>query len=168
MRTKVHRLLQTESFISILFDFLALVCIYFVPAISHLLNLPLYLIEPMRIMLILALVHTSKKNAYMLALTMPLFSFIISSHPEFPKMFLITMELSLNVFLFYLLLKKTPYLIVSVLLSIVLSKVIYYSVKFFLIKLTILDSELVTTPILIQLITTLFFSLYLFAFYKKK
>jgi hypothetical protein len=56
-------------------DVTALLIIYLTPAISHLFSFPVYLLEPMRIMLILAVVHTSRKNAYLLALTLPLFSF---------------------------------------------------------------------------------------------
>jgi hypothetical protein len=168
MKTIFYPFIQKDTVISISLDIIALVFIYFVPVISHLINLPIYLIEPMRVMLIFALAHTSKTNAYILALTMPLFSFIISSHPEFPKMILITIELSLNVFLFYLFIKKINYLFSSVLLSIILSKIIYYMIKFSLIKLTIINTELISTPLYIQLITTLFFSLYLFKLYKNK
>ena len=91
---------------SIVLDIFALAFIYFVPTISHLLNIPLYLIEPMRIMLILAIVHTSKKNAYIIALTLPLFSFLVSAHPNIFKVLLITAELVLNVWLFFELSKK--------------------------------------------------------------
>ena len=91
---------------SALLDIFALVFVYFVPTLSHLAQLPLYLLEPMRIMLILAIAHTTRKNAYLLALTLPLFSFVISMHPSLVKSILITAELLLNVWLFYFLLKK--------------------------------------------------------------
>ena len=80
----------------VLFDILALTFIYFVPTISHMLSFPLYLIEPMRIALILALVHTTKKNAYIIAITLPLFSFLVSAHPVFYKMMLISGELVID------------------------------------------------------------------------
>ncbi|MDY0202455.1 MAG: hypothetical protein RBR40_15895, partial [Tenuifilaceae bacterium] len=60
----------------VLFDIFALAFIYLIPTISHMLSFPLYLIEPMRIALVLALVHTTKRNAYIIALTLPLFSFL--------------------------------------------------------------------------------------------
>lgn len=152
---------------SVLFDIAALAFIYFVPAISHLLSLPVYLIEPMRLMLILALVHTTKQNAYIIALSLPLFSFLISAHPVLPKMVLISFELVLNVFLFFALLKKFNNTFLAVLLSIITSKLIYYLLKFALIKLTIIDSGLISTPIVIQVIMVLIFSSYLFSFYRK-
>lgn len=167
MKLLSHQLMQRTTLISLLTDIGALTFIYLVPTISHLISLPVYLIEPMRLMLILALVHTTKMNAYILALTMPMFSFLISSHPEFPKMILIAVELSLNVFLFYVLVKKIKYLFPAILFSILISKTIYYILKFILIRMTFINSDLISTPILIQLATTLLFSLYLFKFYKK-
>ena len=99
---------------------------------------------------------------------MPLFSLIISGHPVFPKMMLIAFELSLNVFLFYGLARKTKYVFPSILLSIVLSKTAYYLLKFILVRFMVLNTELFSTPIVIQLVMTLLFSFYLFAFYKDK
>lgn len=161
------RTLDSLHIRSIIFDILAISFIYFVPTISHLLSLPVYLIEPMRLMLILALVHTTKQNAYILALTMPLFSFLLSAHPVFPKMLLITFELGLNVFLFHLLVNKFRNTFFPILLSILGSKVIYYIIKFGLIQFAILKSGLISTPILIQAVMTLIFSSYLFFFYRK-
>ena len=163
----LHPLAKRNTLISILIDISALGFIYLVPTLSHLLNLPVYLIEPMRLMLILSLVHTSRRNAYLLALTMPIFSFLVSGHPEFAKMLLITFELSLNVFLFFLLAKKFKYIFPSILLSIILSKTIYYILKFGLIKMTVINSGLISTSIVIQLITTIVFSSYVYLFFKK-
>ncbi len=166
MKVITQALLQKSTIISILIDLGAFAFIFLVPTISHLISLPVYLIEPMRLMLILSLVHTNKKNAYLIALTMPLFSYLLSGHPLLPKMILITFELSLNVFLFYLLMNMIKRTFPSILLSIVLSKVVYYLIKFIMIKMTILNSGLVSTPIYIQIITTLVFSSYLFIFFK--
>lgn len=71
----------------------ALTLIYFTPALSHLLNFPLYLIEPMRLMLILAMVHSNRLNASA-AVSLPLFSFAVSGHPLFYKMSAILLELT--------------------------------------------------------------------------
>ncbi len=86
---------------NITFDILALLFIYLVPTFSHLISIPIYLYEPMRIMLILAMVHTTRRNAYIITLTLPLFSFIVSFHPVFLKSILIAGELALNVALFF-------------------------------------------------------------------
>ena len=89
-----------------LIDFSLLLMIYFLPAISHLFAFPVYYLDPMRIALVVALVHTSNKNAYIIALTLPLFSFLISSHPQIIKSFLLSAELVINLSLFYLLKDK--------------------------------------------------------------
>ncbi|MCD4732067.1 MAG: hypothetical protein K8R74_15780 [Bacteroidales bacterium] len=146
---------------SIVIDILALAFIYFVPTISHLLNVPIYLVEPMRIMLILAIAHTTKKNAYIIALTLPLFSFLISSHPNIFKAVIMTMELVLNVWLFYELAKRANQF-VAMLSSIILSKIFYYLLKFGLISFAVLQTDLISTPIYLQIITSLVFSGYLF------
>lgn len=151
---------------SIVLDILALAFIYFVPTISHLLNVPLYLVEPMRIMLILAIAHTKKKNAYLIALTLPLFSFLISGHPNIFKAVIITMELLLNVWLFYELTKRTNQF-VAMLSSIILSKIFYYLLKFGLISFAVLQTGLISTPIYLQVITSLVFSGYLFFIFRR-
>lgn len=168
MNTTGINYFSKQNFKSAFFDIAALAFIYFVPAISHLISLPVYLIEPMRLMLILALVHTTKQNAYIIAVTLPLFSFLISAHPVLPKMILISFELVLNVFLFYLLITKFKNTFFPIIISIIASKLVYYVIKFGLIKLTLLDSGLISTPIPIQVITALIFSSYLFSFYRKE
>jgi hypothetical protein len=155
--------------IYLLFDIISLTFIYFIPTISHLVGLPLYLIEPMRLMLVLALVHTNKYNAYIIALTLPLFSFLISAHPHLPKMMLITTELVFNVWLFNFIFNRSGKAFAAIISSIVISKAAYYAFKFALISLAVLpNSNLVATPIYIQVITTLVFSVYLAVLFKKK
>jgi hypothetical protein len=167
MKTISTRLLHRSAYVAILTDITALAFIYLVPTISHLANLPVYLIEPMRLMLILAIVHTNRKNAYLLALTMPLFSMLVSGHPVPPKMLLMSLELFLNVFLFFTLMKKTQSVFPSILLSIVFSKFIYYFLKFMLIYFMVINTDLIATPILVQVVTAIVFSSYLYVFYRR-
>ena len=147
---------------AILFDIAALLFVYFVPAISHMLKLPVYFIEPMRLAIILMLLHTTKRNAYIIAFTLPIFSLLISAHPVAPKMMLITAELVLNVFLFYLLVNKIKSVSGAILTSIIASKAFYYLVKFGLINTAILSSGLVGIPVYMQIIMTLLFTGYAF------
>jgi hypothetical protein len=147
---------------TIVLDLIALTAIYLVPAVSHLLSFPVYYIEPMRIMLILAIVHTSRKNAYLLVLTLPVFSFLISAHPSLIKTSLITGELLLNVWLFFFLSEKLSNKSLSIFLSIIVSKLLYYFVKFLLINSTIMSGELISTPIYIQMALLGVFSGYIY------
>ncbi len=151
---------------SIAVDFSALAFIYLVPTFSHLISLPIYFIEPMRLMIVLSLVHTSKKNAYLLALTLPLFSFLISSHPVFAKMILISFELSFNVFLFFLLKDVLRKVFPAIFLSIIISKIVYYGIKYIMISFAILNTGLISTPIFIQVATSIIFSTYLYLVFR--
>ena len=145
-----------------LIDFFLLLSIYFLPAISHLFAFPIYYLDPMRIALVVALIHTSKKNAYIIALTLPLFSFLISSHPQILKSFLLSAELIINLSLFFLLKEKLKNVFTSLFISIVISKVIYYSLKFVLIYFALLNDKLFSTPFYFQLISVIILSTYIY------
>ena len=166
MKTITQSLSKPIVWQSLLMDILAVAFIYLVPTIAHLTSLPIYLIEPMRLMLILALVHTNKTNAIIIALTLPLFSFAISSHPVLLKMILISGELLINVLLFYWLKALMKKVFPAILLSILLSKLVYYAAKYFIISFGLLEMSLVSTPLYIQAITTVIFSTYLFVVFR--
>jgi hypothetical protein len=167
--TSVHPL-SISKIKNIVFDLLALLFIYLVPAISHLISFPVYYLEPMRIMLILAIVHTTRKNAYLIAFTIPLFSLLLSAHPSLIKTSLVTGELLLNVWLFFFISEKLSNKTLSIFLSIIASKILYYLVKFILINSTLMSGELISTPIYIQLIMLFVFSgyIYLMSFERRK
>jgi len=150
-----------EGIKSILLDVTALAFIYFVPAISHMFSIPFYLFEPMRIMLILSMAHSGKLNNYLIAFSLPLFSLLISSHPSFEKAILLTAELVLNVWLYYEFSKKFNGFF-SALLAIGIGKVFYYGLKYVFISLGLLDGDLVTTPIYLQIITMAVLSGYIY------
>lgn len=153
---------------TVLFDIVILAFIYLLPAISHLLVFPLYYLDPMRFVLIFALLHTSKRNTYIIALTLPLFSFLISSHPSIIKAGLLSTELLINVILFFILFSKTNSRIISLIFSILISKVIYYIIKFVLIDTGVLADRLFSTPFYYQAIVILIISLYVLIFEKFK
>jgi len=134
----------------IAFDFAAITFIYFVPSLSHLISFPIYFFEPMRIMLILSIIYTSKNNTYLIALSLPFFTLIISSHPSFYKTLLIALELIVNTFLFHYFFKKISNLFMLTMLSIVLSKIFYYSGKYLFIYLLIINTGLISTSIFLQ------------------
>jgi hypothetical protein len=145
-----------------LIDFSLLLFIYFLPALSHLFAFPVYYLDPMRIALVVALIHTSKKNTFLIALTLPLFSFLISSHPQFIKSFLLSAELLLNLTFFFLLKEKLKNVFVSLLASIIISKVIYYFLKFAFINFALLDDRLFSTPYYFQIISAIILSTYIY------
>lgn len=154
----------------IFFNIAILSAIYLLPAVSHLLAFPLYYFDPMRFALVFAMLHTSKRNTFIIALTLPLFSFLISSHPSLIKSGLLTTELLLNVFLYFVLVHKYNSRVISLIFSIIISKVVYYLLKYILIETGILTDKLFSTPFYYQTITVFLISLYvlIFEFYMKK
>lgn len=151
---------------TILFDFTLFAFIYFVPAISHLTAFPFYYFDPIRFVLIASLLHTSKQNTFIIAITLPLFSFLISSHPSIIKTGLLSTELLLNVILFFILFSGTKSRILSIAFSILISKMIYYLLKYLSIETGILNDRLFSTPFYYQAIVLLLISLYVFIFEK--
>lgn len=142
-------------------DLLLISFIYFLPALSHLVAFPVYYLDPMRIALVITLAHTSKRNSFLIALTLPLFSFLISSHPQIIKSVLISSELLVNLGLFFLMSSKIKNVFVSMFTSIVLSKIIYYAAKYFLINAGLINDSLISTPIYFQLAVIILLSIYL-------
>lgn len=145
-----------------LIDISLLLMIYFLPALSHMFAFPIYYLDPMRIAIVIALIHTSKKNAFIIALTLPLFSFIISSHPHFLKSFLLSAELVINIFLFFLLKEKIKNVFTSLFISIIISKVIYYLLKFTFLSFGLFDDKLFSTPIYFQFGSAILLSIYVY------
>jgi hypothetical protein len=157
-----------ETYKGILIDIAALAFIYFAPAFAHWLNFPVYMIEPMRLMLVLSMAHSTRKNSYLLALTLPLFSLVVSSHPEFYKMLVITSELLLNVFLFYALSARIKNAFLAMFPAIILSKLFCYLLYFIFFTPAFLRSEASTSFLVVQVITSVVFSFYIFIFALRK
>lgn len=151
-----------------LWDVLLLGTVYLLPTFSHLLGVPLYLIDPMRIMVLgSVLLLKNKMNAYLLAFTLPLFSFLVSGHPIFLKNFLISIELGVNVFLFFTFFHKIRIIFPSIFLSIIGSKLIYYILKYFMIVIGLLHTNIISTSLWIQWSVVLSISIIFSLFYKK-
>ncbi|MCK9617265.1 MAG: hypothetical protein M0R21_05460 [Lentimicrobiaceae bacterium] len=153
---------------NVLVDGTALALVIFVPAISHLSGMPVYYIEPMRLMLILAIIHTSKNNAFFIASILPLFSFLFSGHPIPLKMMVITAELVINTALFYFFINKKIKVFYSVFSSIFISKIFCYLLYIPLFSIAFALSELNLSFVVAQVISTLLFSLYALFVFKRK
>jgi len=153
---------------SLVFDVIAILFAYFIPALSHISGLPLYFAEPMRLVIILSLVLTTRQNAYLLAFTLPFFSFIVSGHPVFIKTLVMSMELVINVFLFFLFSKFIKNSFFPIFFSIILSKIVYYLVKYFFVSQSLIEGSIISTPIVAQFITLITFSFVIYVFLHKK
>jgi len=109
-------------------------------------------------MLILTIIFLDRLSANIIAFTLPLFSFLLSGHPIYPKVIIVAVELITFVFLFYNLKKNIGSTFWAMLLSIIISKTIYYGLKYLLIEMTLLQSAIISTPIGIQIFLVLFYS----------
>ena len=133
-------------------DAAAVLLIYMVPTLSHAFSIPFYILDPMRIAVLGALLLTRNwKNSLVLAVTLPLFSALVGGHPLFPKCVLIAIELSANVLLLNWMMKKMNAGIAAF-ASILLSKVLYYALKYGVLAAGLMQMELVSTAIWSQLI----------------
>lgn len=153
-------------------DAAALLFIYLVPTLSHLTAVPFYLIDPMRLAVLGALLATKNwKNALVLAVMLPLFSSAIGMHPVIPKCVLIAVELTANVLLFVWLARvlgkgagagsASGWAIrigVAAFVSIILSKALYYALKAVVLSAGFLQMELVSTGLWIQLVVAVLIS----------
>ncbi len=147
-----------------LVDLTLLFFIYMIPSISHLFAFPVYYLDPMRIALVVSLMFTSRKNSLIIALTLPIFSFIISAHPQFSKSILLSAELILNLSLFFILSKSVKNIFTAFFTSVLITKIFYYLVKYVLINFSLIDDKLFSTPIYFQIGTAVLLSLILFLY----
>ena len=93
--------LERPAFRTISLYVLLCTAVVAVPALSHAVALPFYLFDPMRLLLFVAIIGSSRRNALLMAMWMPLLAMLTSGHPVFPKVVLIQGELVLNTLLFF-------------------------------------------------------------------
>jgi len=124
-----------------------------VPTLSHAAAFPLYLFDPMRLLVFAAILFSARGNALALALALPLLSWLTGGHPVFPKFVLIQGELALNVIVFHALWRRWGRFLPAAALSVVAAKGVYYMAKFLLLRAALLDGSLVATAWIHQFVT---------------
>ena len=131
----------------VLIDILLLTSLYLLPSFSHVTALPLYMLEPMRVALIIALLFTNRANTYLLAFTIPLASSMITGHPILFKAVLMGIELTILVASYGYLVRfdRIPAFL-ALTAGIVIGKLVYYSMKFTALGAGLLTGSLVSTP----------------------
>lgn len=145
----------------VVLDLIAIVLLYLIPTLSHVTSFPLYRFEPMRCVLLFNLLLSGdRKNSYLMAVTLPLFSFFVGSHPVFVKALIISAELLVNVFLYYKLFNWLKNASIAMFLAIMLSKVFYYILKYICITGGLLSTNVVDTSFIIQIAIAIMISLF--------
>ena len=150
---KTLTLTKQNVLLIILLDTISGIAMYCIPALSHIVAYPLYYFDPMRCIVLLGfLSYRNKWNSAFLALTLPLISYFISGHPIIIKNAIISVELLVNVILLSFFLERKVNSFVAVLGSIVISKFIYYGLKYTAIKLSFLQTNIIDTNIMYQVV----------------
>lgn len=137
---------------TLLTDVVVLVTFYLTVNFAHILPFALYQLDPMKIFILLTVAYSSRGNALLMALALPLLSFLSTGHPVAPKFLLIGAELMIFVWVMGIGsgVKYEKWL--SFLGAVVVSKVAYYSLKAGIIGLGWLNQELFSTGLFSQLI----------------
>lgn len=118
-----------------------------IPTVSHLLAVPLYMLNPMLALLLAGLLlGRDWRNALLLAVLMPLVSCLVVGMPAAPKMVCMMAELATVATLFGVLSRRWAVL-PSVLVAVLAGKVVYYALK----ALVIAPAVLVGTAWWLQL-----------------
>jgi hypothetical protein len=143
-------------FRTITLDVLLCAAVVAVPTLSHAAAFPIYLFDPMRVLLFAAILYSSRRNALLMALWLPLLSMLTSGHPVFPKVVLIQGELVLNAVIFYGLTRGSGRFALGAAVSVLASKTVYYAAKFVLLETALLGGNLFATPWTYQLATLSF------------
>lgn len=153
---------------TLIVDALFILLVYFTPVIAHTISFPVYLLDPMRWCVLGSyLLLRNRNNALLLAFSLPLISYMFSGHPVLFKNMLISIELMSNIILLDVLLKRFENVFVSVLLSIMVSKLVYYLLKAFIISLGILHTNIIDTTLLFQVVVSILISLLFTKYYRK-
>lgn len=158
---------RTKTISYLAADILIICFIYLLPSLSHLTSVPFYLFDPMRLALVFCIITTSRKNSFFIALTLPVISLLISFHPVFFKSVIISAELGVNVLVFYFLSKRWKNLFITMFVSILCAKIFYYSIKIVLLGTGLIQGDLISTPLSIQLLMLFLLSFFTFVLLRK-
>ena len=144
-QTKEQSLART-----LIIDLLLLSAACLVPTVSHLLSWPLYRLNPMLLMLLGALLLVrDRRNAYLMAVLLPVVSMVAVGMPTLPKAVCMAAEFATVVFLIGRMSSWGTRFFASfgsTVIAIVGGKCVYYLLK----ALIVSPAALVTTPLWIQ------------------
>lgn len=138
---------KTDTFLrTIVVDFILLAAICAIPSASHVLAFPLYKLNPMLFALLggMALVG-DRRNAYLLAVLMPLSSMLITGMPVAANACCMIPELLAVVAVFHLIEKRMP-LFLAVVTAALAGKVVFYLLR----SLLFAPAVLFGTSLLVQ------------------
>ncbi|MFC1565421.1 hypothetical protein ACFL4B_00565 [Candidatus Neomarinimicrobiota bacterium] len=122
---------------------------------SHSIGLPLYKLNPMHWVIYLAILFRkpSAISIVVLAFAMPFTSLLLTGHPMVYKSVIMGVELSIYGIIFSLILNHVYQSITfAYIVSQIFGLVIYFSLKYLLIKMELMNSAMFSSSIIIQII----------------
>lgn len=137
---------------------------------SHSIGLPLYKLNPMHwaIYIVILFRKPSVISIIVLAFALPFTSFLLTGHPLVFKSLIMGVELSIYGVIFISVIKYLKLtLVFAFAISQVIGRIIYYGLKYILIKVDLIDSNLVSTSIIFQLVVFGILGIVLFLVDKK-
>ena len=137
---------------------------------SHSIGLPLYKLNPMHWVIYLAILFRkpSAISIVVLAFAMPFTSLLLTGHPVVYKSVIMGVELSIYGIIFISAIKHfnlTP--VYAFAISQIIGRIIYYGLKYILIKGELIDSILVSSSIILQIVVFGILGIVLFLVDKK-
>jgi len=153
----MNQVLQKVDIVRIVFiDTILVSFVLIMPIVVHTLGISARFIEPMRLSLFTSVLLVSdRKNAYVLAIILPILSMCVIGMPVWYKAVLMSVELCANVFLYYRMCRWRVNTFLAVLISIIASKALYYFLKYILIKMAFFPQGALIGNVVPQLIVTL-------------
>lgn len=147
--TKTNKLVRT-----VIIDVVLLAAICIIPAMSHILSFPIYKLNPMLLFLLLGTALVSdRRNAYLLAVALPLVSMAVSGMPIPAKAACMVPELLAVVALYQLLSRRMP-VAVAMFVSIIAGKLVFYS----LMAVIVAPEHLIGTAVWLQLAVAIIYA----------
>ena len=147
------------------------VCVVGITSCSHSIGLPLYKLNPMHWVIYLAILFRkpSAISIVVLAVAMPFTSLLLTGHPMVYKSVIMSVELSIYGIIFSLILNRVYQSItLAYIVSQIFGQVIYFSLKYLLIKMALMNSAMFSSSIIIQIIVFIILGLCLQIIYNQQ
>jgi hypothetical protein len=136
---------------AIIADIVIIFVFYLTIMFAHIFPFPIYMIDPMKIFILLSLIFAGRNASLVAAIVLPLVSYVSTGHPIFPKYILISIELVVFVIILYNLKFSNSWGLQKLLMAITLSKFTYYFLKYMVIEMNIIQPPLFSTSLRVQL-----------------
>ncbi len=132
-------------------DVLVILCFYITITVAHILPFPLYKLDPMKIIVLVTVIYSTRWNSVAIAAALPVLSFLSTGHPVFPKFLIMSSELMVFAFVLSSFRIRQLKGIISFLSAVLISKILYYMIKSGVIAMGYLDQAFIPSDFYTQI-----------------